>query len=75
MEMTPDFVLNEAAPRQLRHSFATHLLENETELVVIQALLGHSSMGTTTTYTHVRTDHIRQVTSPFDFLQPPQKRP
>jgi site-specific recombinase XerD len=57
-------------PHTLRHSFATHLLESGTELVVIQALLGHSTIKTTTTYTHVRTDHIARVTSPFDLLPP-----
>jgi integrase/recombinase XerD len=61
-------------PHTLRHSFATHLLESGEELVVIQALLGHSTIKTTTTYTHVRTDHIAKVTSPFDFL-PPSSRP
>ena len=58
-------------PHTLRHSFATHLLESGTELVVIKALLGHSRQATTTCYTHVRTDHIAKVSSPLETLPLP----
>ena len=61
-------------PHTLRHSFATHLLENNTDLATIQAMLGHSTIKTTTTYMHVRTDHISKVTSPLDRLPPASKK-
>src|SRR5262249_44362231 len=53
----------------LRHCFATHLLEQKTDIRIIQVLLGHKKLDTTALYTRVAISAIGQVTSPLDFLR------
>jgi site-specific recombinase XerD len=57
-------------PHTLRHSFATHLLEQNIDIRVIQVLLGHAKLDTTALYTRVAANTIRAVMSPLDRLMP-----
>ena len=57
-----------ASIHSLRHSFATHLLEDGTDIVRIQHLMGHARIGTTTLYLHLAKSRILEVKSPLDSL-------
>lgn len=52
----------------LRHSFATHLLEAGVEITVVQRLLGHAHLNTTSTYLHVRQERLAQIAGPLQLL-------
>jgi len=67
-QVSPHTSCRRRASGTMRHSFATHLLESGTDIRIIQVLLGHAKLETTTVYTKVATKTIQDVTSPLDLL-------
>lgn len=61
-------ITKKVSPHSLRHSFATHLLENGTDIRYIQELLGHSNIRTTLIYTKVSSKNITNIKSPLDII-------
>lgn len=60
--------MKNAHPHSLRHSFATHLIENGYGVVSVQGLLGHRNVDTTMRYVHMSSPKLINIKSPFDTL-------
>lgn len=71
--LTRACISKNASVHTLRHSFATHLLENGTDLYFIQRFLGHTSPKTTSVYIHIARRNIARIKSPIDFLDDYEK--
>jgi integrase/recombinase XerD len=67
-------ITKKASMHTLRHSYATHLLEQGVNLFALQRLLGHNQLSTTVRYTHLGQEHLRRTPSPLDTLSAAQRQ-
>jgi site-specific recombinase XerD len=67
------WIKKRVTPHVLRHSFATHLLEHGTDVRVVGALLGHTSLKSTARYARVTEKLVRETPSPLDLLPQPRR--
>jgi len=67
-------IRKKVTPHTLRHSFATHLMELGVNMRIVQILLGHVHMNTTSLYTTVSSEHLRTIPSPLDVLATPKAK-
>lgn len=65
---------NNYSVHTIRHSFATHLVDNGTDLHTVKELLGHSNLQTTARYLHLSTGRMQSVINPYDALQADEKQ-
>jgi integrase/recombinase XerD len=67
-------ILKQATPHTLRHSFATHFLEDGGDVFRLKDLMGHSSLKTTLLYIHIQHENLTKITSPLDLIMGEEKQ-
>ena len=72
--LTKSGIKKDIHPHTLRHSFATHMLEDGIDIRMIQTMLGHSNLDTTAIYTHISAEQIKKLPNPLDKLMKEEEK-